>query len=166
MWNSARARLRPYRVQDEIRRRFVTQLAADAANGRPHVVVSHSMGTVIAYDCLKRVPDCPAIDGLITIGSPLGLDEVQDKLQPGWSRADGFPGDKLLGAWVNLFDRLDPVAAFDPFLANDFRAGGADRVEDVAVVNDESAWRHSAVLYLQRAELRRSLGRMLERAGA
>ena len=53
---------------------------------RPHVVVSHSMGTVIAYDCLKRVAECVPVDGLITIGSPLGLDEVQDKLQPGWSR--------------------------------------------------------------------------------
>jgi pimeloyl-ACP methyl ester carboxylesterase len=57
---------------------------------RPHIVVSHSLGTVIAYDCLKRIPECPAVDGLITLGCPLGLDEIQDKLQPGWTRADGF----------------------------------------------------------------------------
>ena len=31
------------------------------------------MGTVIAHDYLKRVSDCPIVDGLITLGSPLGL---------------------------------------------------------------------------------------------
>ena len=59
---------------------------------RPHVVVSHSMGTVIAYDCLKRVDGCAAVDGLITIGSPLGLDEIQDKLrQAGPARTGSRP---------------------------------------------------------------------------
>jgi hypothetical protein len=154
-----------FRVQDEIRQRFVAQLRADAANGRPHIVVSHSMGTVIAYDCLKRVAGCPAVDGLITLGSPLGLDEIQDKLQPGWTRPDGFPGEKLAGAWVNVFDRLDPVDGFDPFLANDFRSGDAARVQDVEVVN-EGSWRHAIVQYLQRRELRRALGGMLQLPGS
>ena len=85
------------------------------------------MGTVIAYDCLKRVGECAAVDGLITIGSPLGLDEVQDKLQPGWSRDDGFPREKVGRGWVNLFDRLDPVCGFDPVLANDFRRAARPR---------------------------------------
>jgi hypothetical protein len=149
-----------FKVQDEIRRRFVNQLKADAAHGRPHIVVSHSMGTVIAYDCLKRVDDCPAIDALITVGSPLGLDEVQDKLQPGWTRQDGFPAARLAGSWVNIFDRLDPVNGFDPFLANDYRANGSFRVQDVEVYN-EGAWRHAIVQYLQRQELRAWLRRMV-----
>lgn len=151
-----------YKVQDEIRTRFVEQLRKDAqdGNGGPHIVVSHSMGTVIAYDCLKRVPDTPAIDGFITIGSPLGLDEIQDKLQPGWSRDDGFPHEKVRGSWVNVYDRLDPVDGFDPFLANDYRFGGADRVQDLQVVN-EGAWRHAIVEYMQRAELRQAIKTML-----
>jgi hypothetical protein len=78
------------RIRQTIRQRFVDALGEQPVSG-PHVVVSHSMGTVIAYDCLKRVASCPTVDGLITIGSPLGLDEIQDQLQPGWSRADGFP---------------------------------------------------------------------------
>lgn len=93
----------PVPIQQTIRPRFVDALCAPAVT-RLHIVVSHSMGTVIAYDCLKRVADCAAVDGLITIGSPLGLDEIQDKLQPGWSRADGFPQEKVSGGWVNLFD--------------------------------------------------------------
>src|SRR5262245_30231335 len=86
-----------YRVQQEIRRRFVAQLTAAPHNQGPHVVISHSMGTVIAYDCLKRVAECPGADALMTIGSPLGMDEIQDKLQPGWTRADGFPSAKVRG---------------------------------------------------------------------
>lgn len=135
------------RIQQTIRARFVQALADPAISG-PHVVVSHSMGTVIAYDCLKNLGCCPGIDGLITIGSPLGLDEVQDRLQPGWSRADGFPHERLAGRWVNLFDRLDPVCGFDPELGNDYRRSGAEAVTDQAVSNS-GAWRHSATKYLR-----------------
>ena len=58
-------------IQRTIRERFVQALASPQVS-RPHIVVAHSMGTVIAYDCLKRVAACPEVDGLITLGSPLG----------------------------------------------------------------------------------------------
>ncbi|MDV6345694.1 hypothetical protein, partial [Nitrosomonas sp. Is37] len=54
-----------YRVQEEVRSRFINDLKKVKTNG-PHIVVSHSMGTMVAYDCLKRVPGCPAIDSLMT----------------------------------------------------------------------------------------------------
>lgn len=139
----------PARIQQTIRQRFVEALGATNVSS-PHIVVSHSMGTVIAYDCLKRVGDCPTVDGLITLGSPLGLDEIQDQLQPGWTRNDGFPHEKVRGGWANLFDRLDPVCGFDPRLANDYRKGGAATIEDLAVQND-GTWRHSATKYLRQA---------------
>jgi hypothetical protein len=148
-----------YPVQDEIRRRFVEKLEV-AGSTSPHIVVSHSMGTVIAYDCLKRVPGCPAVDGLMTLGSPLGLDEIQDQLEPGWSRPEGFPSDKVGGDWVNLFDRLDVVCGFDPKLANDYQHAGAEVVRDVEVSND-GAWRHSAAKYFRQPALRRELRRLL-----
>ncbi len=148
-----------YRVQQEIRRRFIAKLV-DPSVSRPHIVVSHSMGTVIAYDCLKRVADCAAVDGLVTLGSPLGLDEVQDKLQPGWTGDDGFPGDRVAGGWLNLFDRLDPVCGFDPALANDFRRGGAMLVADRAVRNP-GAWRHSAGKYFRQKAVRDGLRQLL-----
>jgi len=148
----------PVPIQQTIRARFVAALG-DAAVSRPHIVVSHSMGTVIAYDCLKRVDDCVPVDGLITLGSPLGLDEIQDKLQPGWSSADGFPG-QVTGEWVNFFDRLDPVCGFDPQLANDYMKGGGPAVDDVVVHND-GAWRHSATKYLRQKGFCQALRRML-----
>jgi len=148
------------RIQQTIRKLFVDAICAQDVS-RPHVVVSHSMGTVIAYDCLKRVETCKGVDGLITIGSPLGLDEVQDKLQPGWSRAGGFPGEKVAGKWINLYDRLDPVCGLDPKLANDYMKTGLPSVEDIEVENG-GWWRHSATKYLAQPQFCRSLRKLLE----
>src|SRR5205085_593575 len=147
-----------YKVRDEIRSRFV-RAVKDAPQDDVHVVVSHSMGTVIAYDCLKNVADCPRVDALVTIGSPLGLDEVQDKLDPGYSRRDGYPDFRSSTPWVNLFDRLDPVCGFDPILANDFARGGVKAIDDVQVVNPGS-WRHSAVKSLAQALIDRDRPRL------
>lgn len=153
------------RIQEEIRRRFLIRLREGAEKPGPHVVVSHSMGTVIAYDCLKRVPDCPPVDALVTIGSPLGLDEIQDKLRPehggpGWSRDDGFPSERVGGGWLNVYDRFDPVAGLDPRFANDYRRGGEAVVRDVNEQNS-GKWRHDAGKYLGGARLRGGLRELL-----
>lgn len=154
-----------YRVQEEIRKRFADALGAVDKDEGPHIVISHSMGTVIAYDCLKRVAECPEVDALVTIGSPLGLDEVQDKLTPGWSEDDGFPAAKVASRrWLNVYDRLDPVCGFDPILTNDFCEGGQSKVEDLAVSNDGS-WRHSIVKYLAQQGLRQKLVEFLTAGG-
>jgi hypothetical protein len=149
----------PVPIRTTIRQRFIDKLAA-AGMSKPHVVVSHSMGTVIAYDCLKRVAESPAVDGLITIGSPLGLDEVQDKLQPGWTRRDGFPHERVT-AWVNQFDRLDPVCGFDPKLSDDFERDGGRVIDETAVHND-GAWRHSSTKYLRQPVFCRALRTLLQ----
>jgi pimeloyl-ACP methyl ester carboxylesterase len=148
-----------FKVQDVLRQRFLEALAAAPAGGK-HVVVSHSMGTMVAYDCLKRVDGCPKIDGFITMGSPLGIDEVQDCYKPAWSRQNGYLADKLGAPWVNFYDPLDVVCGADPCLANDFQEANKPRIEEFAVIN-EGAWRHSAVKYLQRRELREVLQRLL-----
>jgi hypothetical protein len=150
----------PVRIQQTIRKRFVDKVNNPPSDGA-HIVVSHSMGTVIAYDCLKRVDACKKVDGLITIGSPLGLDEVQDKLQPGWTRLNGYPDERVAKRWVNLFDRLDPVCGLDPQLANDYRFSSVKRIEDVQIEND-GAWRHSATKYLKQPKFREALRSMLE----
>ena len=151
-----------FRVQDEIRRRFVAAIEAAAETSGPHIVVSHSMGTVIAYDCLKRVEECPSVDALMTIGSPLGLDEVQDKLKPGWSRSNGFPAEKLRQPdWVNVYDRLDPVAGFDPDIRNDYKLGGRIRINDINEQN-YGRWRHNISKYLGGEKLRAALAAQLD----
>lgn len=153
-----------YYVQDEIRKRLVNTLRRDSetnAGRGPHVLVSHSMGTVISYDCLKRVLNCPIVDALMTIGSPLGIDEVQDKLKPEWTRENGFPNLKIKGKWANVYDRLDPVA-FDTNLANDFKHEGNEVILDQRQENG-GKWKHSIDKYLSKEELRKILVKQLGR---
>lgn len=148
-----------YHVRDEIRTRAVAALTEGAHRAGPHIVVAHSMGTVIAYDCLSRVADCPRVDGLMTIGSPLGFDELQDTFKPEWSREDGFPA-KVQGPWVNVYDTLDPVVGFDGNIANDYKQRGTEVIE---VINEQNwgKWRHDITNYLSGPKLRAALLRQL-----
>jgi hypothetical protein len=150
-----------FKVRTEVRRRTLDALAVAADVSRPHIVVGHSLGSVIAYDVLQNVAGAPEVDALITVGSPLGLDEVQDRLDPGWSRWDGFPDGRLRGRWVNVYDRLDPVCGFDPNLANDFRKAGRAVVTDIHERN-WGRWRHSIGKYLRRPLLRKAFVELLE----
>ena len=150
-----------YRIRDELQRRFLEHVIAHAAD-RPHVIVCHSMGTILTYDCLRNRADCPPIDGLITLGSPLGLDEVQDAVAPSGGRV-AFPSEKLRGPWINIYDPLDPVVGFDPRFANDYLRDGAEAVVDIRESN-WGKWRHNIVKYLSGPRMRAELKRLL--AGA
>jgi hypothetical protein len=147
-----------FKVQKEIRERVIRKLKA--VNTDKHIVISHSMGTVIIYDCLKRVPDCPSIDALFTVGSPLGIDEVQDKFAPEWRRDDGFPA-KVKGSWINVYDPFDPVTGFDGNIANDFKKNGTEFIE---VIKEENwgAWRHNITNYFSQPLLRGALHSLLK----
>lgn len=135
-----------YQIQDDIRELFVNQLKEDTNNNEgPHIVVSHSMGTVISYDCLKNVSGCPSIDGYMTVGSPLGISEVYDNFDPEYDGNNAFPSGKLQGDWVNVYDRLDPVA-FDARITNDYRKNGNEVIFD-QLVHNSGMWRHSSHKY-------------------
>jgi hypothetical protein len=149
-----------YQVQDHIRSLFVDQLHKDTTNREgPHVVVSHSMGTVISYDCLKNVPACPSIDAYMTVGCPLGISEVYDNFKPDYDQDDAFPSARVAGNWVNVYDRLDPVA-FDARIANDYRKGGNKVVIDQRVHNS-GKWRHSSYKYYAQQALCDHLRKLL-----
>lgn len=149
------------KVQDHIRKLFVEQMKQDAAqnSGGAHVVVSHSMGTVISYDCLKHVDDCPTIANYMTVGCPLGLSEVHDNF-PDYKKRTAFPSGRLVGDWVNVYDRLDPVA-FDSKIAKDYQKDSVAVIEDQKVTN-EGAWRHSSWKYFGQAALCDHLRNLLD----
>lgn len=153
-----------YRVQDEIRRRVLSDLEANRPDDGRHLIVSHSMGTVIAYDCLKRAVNCPGVRGLMTVGSPLGLDEIQEAMEPEYSRRDGFPSQRLDGDWTNVYDSWDVVAAFDPRIRNDYERQGAGVVQDVSQSNG-GWWRHDLGKYFAHGTLRRTLREQLAGLG-
>jgi hypothetical protein len=146
-------------IRDKIRQQVMDALVR-AGDDSPVVLAGHSQGSFIAYDVLTGMEDCPMVDGLLTLGSPLGIDEVQDKLV--WSREDGFP-KRLKGDWVNVYDPFDVVARLDPKLANDFRRNGEQAVIDIKEEN-WGRWRHSATKYLKGPMLRSHLRRLAGRA--
>ena len=149
--------VRDFLFDDRARERMVEAvLERMRGGGEPFVVIGHSLGSVIAYEALRRQPEAK-VPLFLTLGSPLGLQEIQDHFT-----RDGGPlaVPECVGRWVNVADRLDPVAA-DARLANDFAANGKG-----VAVQDESAWwvnpdsprhPHSATGYLMSAEARDAL---------
>ena len=144
-----------FHIRTDIRDRARKILQEGASKSGAHIVVGHSLGSVIAYDALVNIDDAPPVDALLTVGSPLGISEVQDGLTPPWTAADGWPttrlGDK---PWRNVFDPLDPVCGLrDRRIGGDFRRAGRILVDDVEVRN-RGTWRHSIAKYLGQGQLR------------
>jgi hypothetical protein len=133
-----------FQVRAELRERLKAELRTAAEAADKVVLVAHSMGTMLAYDVLRNCPDAPTVDVLFTLGSPLGLREVQAELSATGDGVD-FPAQKL-GAWFNFYDPLDPICAADPRLAKDFAAAGGKAITDVAESNWGS-WRHTITHY-------------------
>lgn len=144
-----------FRVRQELRNRCLDEIRKAQAAGEKIVIVSHSMGTMVAYDVLRNCPECPQVDTLITLGSPLGIREVQDELAAADVSGVDFPAAKL-NRWINIYDPFDPVAAADPKLANDYRSIDGKSVEDIKESNWGN-WRHTITHYFAGLQFRRAL---------
>jgi len=117
--------------------------ALPAADRDPLIVVSHSLGTVITYHVLQEAEFAGLeVDHWITLGSPLGIDEVR------WLATRGLPHPApippTVRRWSNFADPLDPVA-LDGTLRDEF--GPADRLVDLQV-SIESRTHHAMKAYL------------------
>jgi hypothetical protein len=112
-----------------MRQRLRQILQAQSGN---YIVVAHSQGSIIAYDVLREFEGRTSgiqVPLFLTIGSPLGLDEVQDNLK----KPLRVPA--IVQKWHNFADLLDPVAA-DKNLADEF--AGGQRIEDHVVTNQDT----------------------------
>jgi subtilisin family serine protease len=133
-------------LREKIQQRLVDQLPRD---GTPVLVVAHSQGSIIAYEVLSQLAaNGIDLDALVTIGSPLGIQEVQDLLQP---RPQQMPA--VVHRWFNFATLLDPVA-LDKGLADEYPPqGDSEPVHDELVSN--TSWNpHSAVGYLASPRVR------------
>lgn len=131
---------------------YVTRVAVrDAIDGivsaalaeEPTVVVSHSLGTVVAYSVLRSERRALQVPLLVTLGSPLAVRSVRDHFRP-----LAFPGP--VGAWYNAFDRRDVVSLY-PLDAENFPLRGP--IENFAGVRNHTDNRHGIVGYLDNAEV-------------
>ncbi|KQO64088.1 hypothetical protein ASF22_21615 [Methylobacterium sp. Leaf87] len=108
------------------------------------VIVSHSLGTVVAFNLLRELASAGAdvqIPLLVTLGSPLGLHEVKKQV------GGAFAIPRNVTRWMNFYDKGDPVT-LGRALATSFAAGIVDTVVDN---NTDNA--HSIAGYLDDKQL-------------
>lgn len=69
------------------------------------VIAAHSLGSVVAFDCLKETAAQSNVSCLLTLGSPLS------KLRRLTLRTNDLGAIPTnIGEWLNLYDTTDPVA--------------------------------------------------------
>jgi hypothetical protein len=145
----------------QIRKRFA-ELLAPVPKNRPLTIVAHSLGSVVAIEVLAKLGRERPLT-LVTIGSPLGLREVQDflDLPP---EEPPFDMPECIERWHNFSDPFD-VVALDHGLRGEFVAREevvVDPLSDEIVLNDRSRRPigfnpHSAVGYLSHPKVRRAV---------
>jgi subtilisin family serine protease len=124
--------------------------------GGPFVVIAHSQGSMVAYDALSSLGADAGIevDLLVTIGSPLGLTEVQDQLKSITRQPKGLKVPAIVKRWINVADPLDPVCA-DKRLRSDYAPVNGVSIEDFVQWNvDSPRDPHSGTGYLRLSEVR------------
>jgi hypothetical protein len=110
----------------------------------PIVLVSHSLGTVVARDLLDDAQIRGRATFWVTAGSPLGLDAVQKNLLAKGARHPGVN-------WLSAYDVHDIVALGHPLLPT-----WGPPLRDVRVDNGDLP--HSIERYLNHPEVAGSIG--------
>jgi hypothetical protein len=122
-------------------------------NSAPVVLLAHSLGTIVAYDALRRHPELP-VPGLVTFGSPLGLATVRARLQ---ETGGDLVYPPSVQHWANIYEKRDFVAAGIK-LGPIYAAGDGRTIDDrtsagmgPGIGNVVAA--HDAIVYLSSAAL-------------
>jgi len=107
---------------------------------RETVVVSHSLGTVVAFNLLRKSPQASQwrVPLFVTLGSPLGVKAIKEHVKP-----IGHPA--CARHWFNALDERDVVALY-PLDARRFDVDPA--IENKRDVNNPTANRHGISGYL------------------
>ena len=137
------------------RARMTDALRAQLAGikDEPVVIIAHSQGTMIAYDVLMQMQTSGLrVELFATLGSPLGIQEVQDVLA-GWHGAP-LKAPACVKEWFNAADLWDMVAA-DPTLKDDYKNNGIiTDLEERHLNVHASRDPHSATGYLSSKKVR------------
>ena len=122
----------------QTRRRVLDTVMETVPDSGRLVLVSHSLGTVVAMDLMSRLPAAVEVDLLVTAGSPLGLDAVYKRLESG-----GPHRPARIEFWLNTWYAGDPVAIGCPLSRS-----WAGQLQELAVLNPKDH-PHDIAEYLQ-----------------
>jgi hypothetical protein len=122
----------------------------------PHIVIAHSLGSVIAYNFLRHSGASCDIALFVTLGSPLGLSSMRAQFRrPEFHGAGGpLPVPACIRAWINVSARFDLVCRVKR-LASLFTPRS---IED-HVIHNPATWRdaHSATGYLRSVPVQKAI---------
>lgn len=122
-------------IADRIRALVKSVIQRAVSESDSVCLVSHSMGTVIAYESLWELTyedGCPAsIDLFLTLGSPLGMNYVQKRLLGVGDGTRRYPSG--IHRWVNV-SAVGDLVSVDKSVADDFAVmvdrGLTEHIED------------------------------------
>jgi len=148
-----------FSIRELIMQRVIDSIST--YSDRKVMVIGHSMGSIIAYDTLNNRLEDHLIDTLCTLGSPLGLPIVLNKIalenNKYYDKFNRLQTPKTVeNQWCNFLDPLDKVA-FDNNLADDFssNAHGVKPIDHLVTndyVKDDEANPHKSYGYLRTKE--------------
>jgi len=129
-----------YLTKAGIRDAIETGVLQAVQPNEPTVVVSHSLGTVVAYNILRRegVARGWNIPLFVTLGSPLGVKKIRQAIAP-----TTYPA--CAKAWFNAYDDRDVVALY-PLQPPHFSV--TPSIENKVDVQNHTENRHGIAGYL------------------
>jgi len=113
-------------------------VAAELTAG-PCVVVGHSLGSVVGYNVLRRIPEAVLVRRYVTVGSPLGVKAIKRRLD------HPLAMPLTVSDWCNAMDERDVVALY-PLDDRNFPLTPA--IMNHTKVNNRTANRHGITGYL------------------
>lgn len=138
-------------VREEIDRGVTSALPPGAET----VVVSHSLGTVVAYHLLRRLNNAHCqIPLLVTLGSPLGVGPIRRALLAELPPLR-FPGG--VGFWFNALDPRDVVALYPLDAAHFAVEPATPPILNKCDVSNRTSNRHGISGYLEDPEVARRI---------
>jgi len=119
------------------------------APGVPSIVVSHSLGTVVAYNLLRREGAAAGwqVPLFVTLGSPLGVKAIRSALAP-------IEHPACATRWFNAMDQRDVVALYP---LTSVHSGVTPEIENKTDVDNHTANRHGIGGYLDDAVVARRI---------
>lgn len=72
-----------------------------------HIVISHSLGTVVAYNVLQKLPEHIKVSRFITLASPMPFNVIQKHLNHPIKRPHALVGD-----WINFYSKEDYLTTY------------------------------------------------------
>ena len=138
-----------YLTNPGIRDRIESGVLEAMEPGVPTVVVAHSLGTVVAYNLLRREGASRGwnVPLFVTVGAPLGIRVIRERLSP-------IAHPACARAWFNALDERDVVALY-PLTERTFQVDPA--IENKTDVRNFTRNRHGIVGYLADEDVARRI---------